>query len=64
MKAVEDVSKETIADFIRENAKRGVMGTFHNISAKYLPLYLNESSFRYNNRSEFDMMDKVLQTSF
>jgi transposase-like protein len=114
MQAVEDVSKESIADFIRENVKpgaelhtdefssylwldssefahhsvnhtktyvrgnvhcngvenvwsllkRGVMGTFHKVSAKYLPLYLNEFSFRYNNRHEFDMMDKVLETSF
>lgn len=114
MKAVEDVSKESIADFIRENVKpgaalhtdefssylwldssefahhsvnhtktyvrgnvhcngvenvwsllkRGIMGTFHKVSAKYLPLYLNEFAFRYNNRHEVDMMDRLLETSF
>jgi len=30
--------------------KRGIMGSFHQVSPGYLPLYLNEFSFRYNNR--------------
>jgi transposase-like protein/predicted RNA-binding Zn-ribbon protein involved in translation (DUF1610 family) len=40
--------------------KRGVMGTFHNVSAKYLPLYLNEFQFRYNNRKEQDIFGKAI----
>jgi len=30
--------------------KRAIFGQFHHVSAKYLPLYLNEISFRYNQR--------------
>ena len=44
--------------------KRAVMGVYHKISAKYLPLYLNEFSFRFNHRDDFAIMDRVLQTSF
>ena len=35
--------------------KRGVIGTYHNVSAKYLPLYLNEFAFRHNNRKNADI---------
>ena len=30
--------------------KRGVMGTFHSISRKHLPIYLNEFEFRHDTR--------------
>src|SRR5216683_606074 len=40
--------------------KRGVMGTYHHISKKYLPLYLNEFSFRHNNRKEADIFGKAI----
>jgi len=35
--------------------KRGIMGTFHKVSAKYLPLYVAEFEFRYNNRNNADI---------
>ena len=34
--------------------KRGLIGTFHSVSKKHLPLYLNEFEFRWNHRFEDD----------
>jgi transposase-like protein len=41
--------------------KRGVVGTYHNVSKQYLPLYLNEFSFRFNNRENPDIFDAILR---
>ena len=35
--------------------KRGVVGTFHKVSKKYMPLYVAEFQFRYNNRNNPDI---------
>ncbi len=40
--------------------KRGIMGTFHHVSKKYLPLYLNEFQWRYNNRKNPDIFKAAL----
>lgn len=40
--------------------KRGIVGTYHNVSRKYLPLYLNEFSFRHNNRKNPDIFGLAL----
>ena len=40
--------------------KRGVVGTFHKVSAKYMPLYVAEFQFRYNNRSNHDIFGAVI----
>jgi transposase-like protein len=40
--------------------ERGVMGSFHHVSKKYLPLYLAEFSFRHNNRKDSDMFGKLI----
>ncbi|HEV3273007.1 MAG TPA: IS1595 family transposase [Candidatus Methylacidiphilales bacterium] len=34
--------------------KRGVIGTFHHVSRKHLPLYLSEFDHRYSNRNVTD----------
>ncbi len=40
--------------------KRGVVGNYHQVSKKYLPLYLAEFSFRHNNRSNPDMFGAIV----
>jgi transposase-like protein len=41
--------------------KRGVVGTFHKVSAKYLPLYIAEFQFRYNNRENADIFGTAIR---
>ena len=41
--------------------KRGIVGTFHKVSAKYLPLYVNEFEFRYNNRKNADIFGAAIR---
>jgi len=43
--------------------KRGMVGTFHKVSKDYLPLYLNEFSFRHNNRKDSANMFAQLVSS-
>lgn len=43
--------------------KRGVMGSFHHVSKDYLPLYLNEFSFRFNHRNDSANMFAALVTT-
>ncbi len=40
--------------------KRGVIGTFHKVSAKYMPLYVAEFQFRYNNRENVDIFGSAV----
>lgn len=37
--------------------KRGIMGSYHKVSKEYLPLYLNEFQFRFNNRKNPDIFE-------
>ena len=40
--------------------KRGIMGSFHHVSKEYLPMYVNEFCWRYNNRNNPDIFRAVL----
>jgi len=40
--------------------KRGIMGSYHKVSRKYLPLYVAEFQFRHNNRNNPDMFGSAI----
>jgi transposase-like protein len=42
--------------------KRGVIGTYHTVSTDYLPLYLNEFTFRHNERRNPDIFEKLISS--
>ena len=48
-----DVHSNTI-EGVFSLIRRGVMGTFHSVSRKHLPNYLNEFQFRWNTRKMND----------
>ncbi len=41
--------------------KRGIMGTWHKISVKHLPAYLEEMTFRFNRRNNSDLFVDTLR---
>ncbi len=41
--------------------KRGIIGTWHKISAKHLPAYLQEMEFRFNRRKNSDLFIDTLR---
>jgi transposase-like protein len=40
--------------------KRGIVGNYHKVSRKYLPLYIAEFQFRYNNRHTADIFGAAI----
>ena len=40
--------------------KRGIVGSFHKVSTKYMPLYVAEFQFRYNNRNNPDIFAEAI----
>ncbi len=43
--------------------KRGVVGTYHHVRKEYLPLYLNEFSFRFNERKNPDIFGEIIRSA-
>jgi IS1 family transposase/transposase-like protein len=41
--------------------KRGIVDSFHKVTAKYLPLYVVEFQFRYNNRFNEDIFGTAIE---
>jgi transposase-like protein len=41
--------------------KRGIVGSWHKVSAKHLPAYLNEMTFRFNRRKSSDLFVDTLR---
>ncbi|HYI23440.1 MAG TPA: IS1595 family transposase [Candidatus Limnocylindrales bacterium] len=56
-----NVHTQTVEGFFG-NMKNGIRGTYHSVSSKWLPSYLNEYAFRYNERSNSEraMFDTLL----
>jgi transposase-like protein len=40
--------------------KRSIVGSYHKVSAKYLPLYVAECQFKYNNRENDDIFSTAI----
>jgi hypothetical protein len=40
--------------------KRGLVGTFQKVSRKYLPLYVAEFQFRFNNRENDNIFAEAI----
>lgn len=40
--------------------KRGMVGTYHKVSPKYLPLHVAEFAFQYNNRQNDDIFGAAI----
>jgi len=40
--------------------KRSIVGSYHKVSSKYMPLYIAECQFKYNNRNNADIFGAVI----
>ena len=41
--------------------KRSIVGSYHKVSAKYMPLYVAECQFKYNNRFNDDIFGTAIK---
>jgi transposase-like protein len=68
-KAINHYAKQYVVGAVHTNTiegfwsilKRGVVGTYHKVSRKYLPLYVAEFQFRYNNRNNDDIFGEAIR---
>jgi hypothetical protein len=59
---VEDTIHTNTVESAFSLLKRGIIGTWHRVSAKHLPACLNEMCFRFNNRkNDFLFRDTMLR---
>ena len=66
---VEHQAKQYVVGAIHTNTiegfwsifKRGVVGSFHKVSTKYMPLYVAEFQFRYNHRHNADIFGAAIK---
>jgi hypothetical protein len=54
-----NVHTNTIEGFF-SNLKRGIAGTYHSVSVKWLQSYVNEYAWRYNHRDDRASMFELL----
>lgn len=43
--------------------KRGITGQYHHLSKRYLPFYISEFAYRYNNRNNKNMFNETLDNA-
>lgn len=68
VKQVNHAAKQYVVGAVHTNTiegfwslfKRGIVGSFHRVSDKYLPLYVAEFSFRHNNRQNPDIFGEAI----
>jgi hypothetical protein len=45
-----------------ESLEAGIIGTYHQVGKEYLPLYMNEFSFQFNNQKNPDAFGLMITT--
>lgn len=68
-RAVEHQAKRYVVGAVHTNTiegfwsifKRAIVGSFHKVSAKYMPLYVAEFQFRYNHRHNADIFGVAIE---
>lgn len=68
-KTVDHTARQYVVGAIHTNTiegfwsifKRSIVGSYHKVSAKYLPLYIAEAQFKYNNRFNDDIFGTAIE---